>query len=291
METNQDQPTSRDYSTISPSAKSLLLLKGLTNIPYAREAATLMMQPEKYEPDFDKKDFMFWGRVVHFESRYWSIDQLMADVPVKNILEISSGFSFRGLEAIKKDGVHYIDTDLPEVIELKKEYISALQPKQPNPKSKLEVLPLNALDEEAFEEIISHFPADEPVLIVNEGLLMYLSTPEKEQLCRIIQNVLDKRGGYWITADIYLKQRQQMPGVQMDDKLTEFFEKHKVREQMFDSFDAAEKFFNEQGFIVDKKAKPDPSKLSTLPYMLQSATAEQLKLLGGAKKIQETWRL
>ena len=290
METIENPINNRDYSTISPSAKSLLLLKGLTNIPYAREAASLMMHPEKYEPDFTKKDFMLWARVVHFESRYWSIDQLMADVPIKNILEISSGFSFRGLEAIKKDGIHYIDTDLPEVIELKKQYISALQTR-PNPNSKLEVLPLNALDEKAFEEIISHFSAGEPVLIVNEGLLMYLSTPEKERLCSIIQNVLDTRGGYWITADIYLKQRQQMPGVQMDDKLAQFFEKHKVHEQMFDSFDAAEKFFNEQGFIIDKKAKSDPSKLSTLPYLLQSASAEQLKILGGAKKIQETWRL
>jgi len=82
-----------------------------------------------------------------------------------------------------------------------------------------------------------------------------------------------------------------MPGVQVDDKLTQFFEKHKVREQMFDSFEAAEKFFNNQGFIIDKKAVPDRDKLSTLPYLLKSATAEQMKLLGGAGKIQETWRL
>ena len=290
MQGNENQTNNRDYSTISPSAKSLLLLKGYTNIPFAREAARLMMWPGKYEPDFNKSDFMFWGRIVHFESRYWSIDQLMADVPIKNILEISSGFSFRGLAAVQQAGVHYIDTDLPEVIALKKEFIKELQT-ETNPKSKLEVLALNALDEKAFKEIINRFPADEPVLIVNEGLLMYLSTPEKEQLCKIIQNVLKKRGGYWITADIYIKQRNQMPGVQVDDKLTQFFEKHKVREQMFDSFEAAEKFFNNQGFIIDKKAVPDRDKLSTLPYLLKSATAEQMKLLGGAGKIQETWRL
>jgi len=289
MEGN-DQLNNRDYSTISPSAKSLLLLKAYTNIPFAREAAKLMMRPEKYEPDFDKRDFMFWGRVVHFESRYWSINQLMTDIPIKNILEISSGFSFRGLAAVQQDGIHYIDTDLPEVIALKKEFIKELQT-EVNPKSKLEVLPLNALDENAFEEIINRFAADEPVIIVNEGLLMYLSTPEKEKLCQIIQNVLDKRGGYWITADIYIKQRNLMPGAVIDDKLTQFFEKHKVREQMFDSFDAAEKFFNEQGFIIDKKAVPDRDKLSTLPYLLKNASAEQMKLLGGAGKIQETWRL
>jgi O-methyltransferase involved in polyketide biosynthesis len=289
MEAN-DQTSNRDYSTISPSAQSLLLLKGLTNIPFAREAAGLMMYPEKYEPDFNKKDFAFWARVVHFENRYWSINQLMADVPIKNILEISSGFSFRGLAAVKQDGIHYIDTDLPEVIALKKEYIKALQP-DINPKSKLEVLPLNALDEKAFEEIISHFPAGEPILIVNEGLLMYLSIGEKEKLFKIIHNVLDERGGYWITADIYIQQRKLLPGVEADDKLTAFFEKHKVREQMFESFEAAEKLFNDNGFIIDKKAHRDPDKVSTLKYMLQSASPEQLKLLSGAGKIHETWRL
>jgi len=222
MSDNQNQ-TGRDYSTISPSAKSLLLLKGLTNIPFARKAAGLMLSPEKYEPDFTLKDFAFWARVVHFENRYWSIDQLLADLPIKNILEISSGFSFRGLAATQKDGVHYIDTDLPDVIELKKQFIDALQPDGINPKSKLDILPLNALDEKAFEEIVARFPKGEPIAIVNEGLLMYLSIAEKEKLCSIIHNILDKRGGYWITADIYLKQRARVTGMEMDDNLARFF--------------------------------------------------------------------
>src|SRR5476651_505065 len=97
-----EQDTNRDYSTISPSAKALLLMKGLTDIPFARQAAELIMLPEKYEPDYSLKDLRFWGRVVHFESRYRSIDHLLADVPIKNILEISSGFSFRGLAAAQQ---------------------------------------------------------------------------------------------------------------------------------------------------------------------------------------------
>ena len=39
---------------------------------------------------------------------------------IKNILELSSGFSFRGLNMCKDSGVFYIDTDLPEIIENKK---------------------------------------------------------------------------------------------------------------------------------------------------------------------------
>ena len=281
----------RDYSTISPSAKALLLMKGLTNIPYAREAAGLMLAPEKYEPDFTLADVRFWVRVVHFENRYWSIDQLLHDLPINNILEISSGFSFRGLEAIKKDGIHYIDTDLPNVIDLKKQFISSLAPNGINPNSKLDVLPLNALDEHAFKAVVARFPANQPIVIVNEGLLMYLSTLEKEKLCRIIGDVLEERGGYWITADIYLKNRKVIKGMEMDDQLAKFFEQHKVREQMFESFDDARVFFEKQGFTVDKEAEPDASKLSTLPYLLQTAAPEQLIAMRQAGKIQATWRL
>src|ERR1700749_1461383 len=90
---------SRDYSTISPSAKSLLLMKGMTNIPYARQAAELIMYPGNYEPDYEAHPFGFWARLAHFEARYRSIDQLLAPFNITNILELSSGFSLRGLDA------------------------------------------------------------------------------------------------------------------------------------------------------------------------------------------------
>ncbi|MFD2717817.1 hypothetical protein ACFST9_03765 [Hymenobacter monticola] len=63
-------PQPKDYSSISPSAKSLLLLKGYTGIPYAKETAALMPGSEVFDLDFGAKDFWFWMRVVHFELRY-----------------------------------------------------------------------------------------------------------------------------------------------------------------------------------------------------------------------------
>src|SRR5690242_19330780 len=192
----------RNYASISPSAKTLLLMKGTTNIPFARQMAEMMSYPEKYVPDYSIRDAGYWGRVVHFESRYWSINQLLEGLPVKNILELSSGYSFRGLDMTQREEVYYIDTDLPEVVAAKQQFIRELQPDGGNARGKLEILPLNALDEQQFEEIVSHFPPGE-IAIVNEGLLMYLDEAEKEKLCRIIHKVLEQRGGYWITADIY----------------------------------------------------------------------------------------
>src|SRR5271157_640241 len=111
----QRNSATRNFNSISPSAKSLLLMKGHTNIPFARQTAELLEYPDKFNPDYDKKDMTFWARTLHFETRYRSIDQLLADLPNKNILELSSGFSFRGLQTIRQKGFYYIDTDLPDV--------------------------------------------------------------------------------------------------------------------------------------------------------------------------------
>ena len=280
----------RNFNTISPSAKSLLLLKGFTNIPFAREAAGLLTYPEPYRPDFEIKDIKFWAKITHFESRYWSIDQLLSGIPVKNILELSSGFSFRGLEMIKRNGFHYIDTDLPEVIALKKNFINGLWNDDCNTGSILETLPLNALNEEEFNEIVSRFPKGE-IVIVNEGLLMYLDNSEKEKLCKIIHNILKVRGGFWITADIYTKNIREDLNIAADEKQKQFFKHHNIEGNKFDSFEAAGLFFNNQGFAIDKEAHSDPAKLSSLKYLLRNTEKEELIKIRSRNKIRLTWRL
>ena len=279
----------RNYNTISPSAKALLQLKGLTNIPFAREAAELMIKPYQYKTYYNKKEVGFWAKVVHFEKRYWSIDQLLNDLSVQNILELSSGFSFRGLDTIRNNQYYYIDTDLPDVIEQKKEFINTLQKEIDFPINNLETLTLNALDENEFSEIVNHFPEGE-IVIVNEGLLMYLDINEKEKLCSNIREILKERGGYWITADIYIKNDNNRT-MKKDEQWNKFFEQHKIEKNKFDSFAEAESFFKRNGFIIDKEASPDRSKLSSLQHLISNASGKELIYLRNRAKIQATWRL
>lgn len=286
----QINPTNRNFNTISPSAKALLLMKGYTNIPFARQTCELMQLPEKYVPDFTYRDLTFWARVFHFERRYWSIDVLLEELSIKNILELSSGFSFRGLEKTKHKEVHYIDTDLSEVIEPKKELIPALQNENVEQPGKLELLPLNALDEEQFKAIVNRFSGEE-LVVVNEGLLMYLDIHEKEKLCKIIYNILKERGGYWITADIYVKKKHPEFSPALDEQTKEFFIQHRIEENKFESFAEAEAFFKRMGFIIDEVAEVKKSKLSSLKYLVKSATLKQLFVMRKAEKMQATWRL
>jgi O-methyltransferase involved in polyketide biosynthesis len=281
----------KDYSSISPSAKSLLLLKGYTNIPYARETAALMQGGEVFDLDFEAKDFWFWIRVVHFELRYWSIDQLLRQTDNKNILEVSSGYSFRGLALCAQEaGLQYIDTDLPEVVATKRDLMARLQLGN-DLKSPFELLPLNALDEPAFASVVQRFGAG-PLSIVNEGLLMYLGLEEKARLCRTIHAVLKQRGGCWITADVYVKRPADLRAdIPQRDGERRFFEQHHIEENKFDSYEAARAFFAEQGFEVVAEAVPDYQGLSVLPKLLEVLPEEARNRQEPPPKIQATWML
>ncbi len=282
--------TERDFSSISPSANALLLLKGETNIPFAKEAAELMLRNQTTGADVDRNRF-YWGRVLHFENRYWSIDQLLSDISVKNILELSSGFSFRGLAMVKQKEVHYIDTDLPDIISVKKELIKELNNDPANDKGQLELMSLNALDEKQFMETVGHF-SEGALAIVNEGLLMYLNASEKEKLCQTIRKVLKEKGGYWITADIYVKREALgISDFKFNDKLEKFLQEHQIEENKFESFEAAKSFFEKQGFVIDKEAQPDRSKLTAFDNLIRSVSSEQLGQMRKAGNMQATWRL
>jgi len=285
----QENITNRNFNSISPSARSLMLLKGHTNIPYARQTAELLVSPDKYVPDLKSRDLTLWARVLHFENRYMSIDQLIEDLSIKNILELSSGFSFRGLEITGKRKVHYVDTDLREVIDIKKAFVSELQ-KSPVREGILELISLNVLDENQFRDVGALFN-DGEIIILNEGLLMYLDMDEKEKLCRTIHSLLEERGGYWITADVYIKNQQGKLNLTIDDRTKDFFLKHNIEDNKFLSFEEAEKFFNRMGFIIDRKANIKGSKLSSLKFFLKSVTLKQLVRLRKGGRMQETWRL
>ena len=133
------------------------MMKGYTNIPYAKQTAALMHGPEAFDLNFDDKDFWFWIRVMHFESRYWSIDQLLKQTDCKNILELSSGYSLRGLDLCVTDAsIHYIDTDLPGIVDIKRDMIAKMQLDKVG-KGKFELQALNALDVSAFNKVIDRF--------------------------------------------------------------------------------------------------------------------------------------
>lgn len=280
----------RGFSSISTSARWMILCKGHTTIPYAKEVAELLEYPEKYLPDFRNRDFTFWASTLGLERRYCSINQLLNDSLIRNILELSSGYSFRSLEYAQQEGVYYIDTDLPEIIGIKSEFIKSLQKGKLRINGKLELLPLNALDRNNFLEIAGHFPQG-GIAIVNEGLLTYLTKQEKEILCSIIHDILTERGGYWITADIVLKNKESKLGLSYNDEIRKFNEQYDTEGNSFESFEEAEMFFKNNGFIIDQVSTVKYSEMSSFKYFKKSLTIKHLLKMRNTRQIFATWRL
>jgi O-methyltransferase involved in polyketide biosynthesis len=193
------------------------------------------------------------------------------------------------LDVIRHRNIHYIDTDLPEVITQKAKLISIIG-KDLDTIGDLELLQLNVLDKKQFTEIISHFPAGE-IIIVNEGLLMYLNRAEKEILSGIIYNILKERQGYWIVADIYVKNRKQRHHLKIGSKLKEYYAQQNIEDNKFESFEDAEQFFNNMGFVIDRVARIKPWTLSSWRYLLRSLTFRQFLQFFKIKKMRATWRL
>lgn len=281
----------RDYSSISPSAKSLLLAKSLTDIPFVADAVKLIYGNNALEHlsnrDFDE---VFLKRLVHFESRYLSLDSLLFASGSLNILEISSGYSFRGLDLVlRHPTIYYLDTDLQGIIDIKKDLVERLIVEEKlNLKGKLRTEALNVLNEDAFLNAINQIPLG-PISIINEGLLVYLNTEEKISLCKTIHKSLKQRGGYWITADVYVKRPALK--IENNDHFSQFLEAHHVEDNKFESFEQAEHFFLEQGFKLITKATSVWHQLSSLKYIdyeLLKKMKEQANKIG---RIRETWVL
>jgi O-methyltransferase involved in polyketide biosynthesis len=280
----------RDFTSISKSAKWMLLWKGYTNIPFAKEMAELLEYPNPYAPDFKKRDYTFWASTMALERRYWSIDKLLNELDIRNILEISSGYSLRSLAFAMEKSVHYIDTDLPKVVATKEQFIQCLERIEVRKDSKLELLPLNILDESSFQEIVGHFTQG-PIVIVNEGLLQYLNRQEKVKLCTIIHDILMEHGGFWITADILIKNKETKLDLKFNEEIKDFNNQQNIESNSFDSIVETELFFKDMGFVIEKEADIKYSEMSSFKYFIRSLNLWQLLKIKKAGKVQATWCL
>jgi O-methyltransferase involved in polyketide biosynthesis len=242
----------RDFSTISPSARQILLVRAQTDLPYAREAAVRMVGEDAVaatgrdiaaNPDARL-------RATHFERRARSIDDAIAARDATLVLELASGFSFRGLELCKRAGACFVDTDLVDVIATKRALVDdmVVEPLAGD----YRLVALEATDAAAFAAVVDAMPPG-PLTIVNEGLLVYLDRGEKQRLCRTVLGVLRQRGGAWVTADVYVRSAGTM---YRDAASRAFLARHDVDNNKFASYAEAEAFFSEQGFAIAARAAP-----------------------------------
>lgn len=284
-----NSPESNHY-LISPTAKMVAWMRAQSDIPYSNQIAELTNSKKATQELLGGEGLEWWmGSIL--EQRYKSLSALVQreafDKGVKNIFEFASGVLPRGILMTEDPEIHYIETDLPEMIAEKIKLVKELNIDLS--KRNLSFRPLNVLDSEELEKLTEHIP-EGPICFINEGLMPYLSIPEKEIMSKSIVNILRKRGGLWITPDLSNSSRMREivdAYPEMQEMLAKIIQstQRDVRANSFLNFRSMQSFFENLGFSLTEYNQSDLApELSTLDTNLEEDKKQMvLNILSSSK--------
>jgi len=125
---SQGQPAGQaEHARIGPTAWAVAYRRTFFDIPYARDIfdeLKRIMQPPRLTPELAEEQAC--AHDLQFEARFRLVSQLLEENRAKQILEIASGFSPRGLAMTHDGSVEYVEADLPDIIKAKKEIVRKL---------------------------------------------------------------------------------------------------------------------------------------------------------------------
>ncbi len=187
---------------ISPTAKMVAYLRTFSDIPYAKEISDLSGSEAVFnEIVGDQREQMIKFAPM-LEARFKVVSKIIEQHGLKNVVEVASGVSSRGLSMTEDPSINYLATDLPTILEEKRKIINQIigtETKRPN----LALEPLNILHTGELKRLAGHFIG--PVAVIHEGLLNYLTREEKLEAAKNVHDLLATSGGAWITPDFSLR--------------------------------------------------------------------------------------
>jgi len=238
------------FDKISPTALLVTYARQFSDIPYAAEISELVNAQSLVE------HYAMNGieELKHFapvmEARYKATNWLLAKFDCRQIVELASGLLPRGMVMSGNPEITFVESDLPLMIGQKRELVDRLIGNRPN-------LHFAAIDATAtpsqFPLNADYFRRGEPIAIACEGLLQYLTLPEKQQVFANVRQMLQQYGGVWITPDLTTKQRRSQlrdynPAT---ERILQAIAQSTGRSTFDNSFEDAEhmqQFIVEQGF-------------------------------------------
>lgn len=230
----------KDYENISPTALVTSYPRTYTDIPYEKEIFNYLESHSNDNVTLNKE------LAPEIEARYKLINKLLDKSNIKQVVELACGYSSRGLIYSKKY-YNYIEVDLSKVIDTKLTLINSIFGKL---NENHHLLSGNALKKEDFLNIDKYLNKDEPVCIINEGLLRYLNFDEKKLVAENIYNLLSSHGGIWITSDVTPKKfiaSQDKAISNFNNNLTNITSRNNI-DNRFNDINHVKTFFGELGF-------------------------------------------
>lgn len=230
----------KDYKTISPTAIVTSYPRIFTDIPYEKEIYNWLEINCKEQVTLNKM------LAPEIEARYKLTNRILDKLKITQVLELAAGYTSRGLIHSKK-GYNYIEMDLEEVSKNKVNIIKSINKSIPD---NLHIVSGNALRKNDFEKCKKYLNANEPVAIINEGLLRYLTFEEKKVVAENVYNLLSEFGGVWITCDVTPKRFIQNQNKNLPDfnkKLSNVTLRNNLNDR-FEDINHIREFFGKIGF-------------------------------------------
>jgi len=207
MTANAGAVSDADHDPVSYTATKILQKRAWhTSIGYAREMAdALRVQWRISRPRAWARDAL-WGKIragLFLQFRHDAISQALESFPGSAVLEIAAGYSTRGLvESSSREA--YIESDLPQLIRRKPRLIETIRGSVPASNHYFWALnACSAADMERVGEMVDRLKLDKPIVVVNEGIIVYLNDAEQRGFRDNIKSFLSKHSprGAWITTD------------------------------------------------------------------------------------------
>ncbi|HEY9604096.1 MAG TPA: class I SAM-dependent methyltransferase [Allocoleopsis sp.] len=244
-----------DFDKISPTALLTAYVRQFTDIPYTKEISELTnaLATVNQWMDREQANSVLGGLAVLVEGRYKAIEQVLSQFHATQILELASGLLPRGTILSQQPEITFIESDLPTMIQQKQQLTQQLVGERPT----LHFLAIDATSNLNSSRLDDYFQPNRPVSILCEGLLMYLTFAEKQQVFANVREILQSFGGVWITPDLSTMEKsipasttpQQME--QMDRKFVSLTGRT-IAENTFIDLDHAKQFVQEQGFQMEE---------------------------------------
>lgn len=230
----------KDYEEISPTAIVTAYPRIFTDIPLEKEIY------EWLSKNCNEQVSLYKNLAPEIEARYKLINNLLGKSKIKQVLELAAGYSSRGL-IYSQEGYNYVELDLENICNNKFNLLKDINIKIPKD---LKLVSGNALRKSSFDECEKYFKQDEPVAVINEGFLRYLSFEEKKTVAENIYHLLSKHGGVWITSDVTPKKfiKSQDNALQDFNKNVSNITSRNNLNDRFENIDHIKEFFGDIGF-------------------------------------------
>jgi O-methyltransferase involved in polyketide biosynthesis len=238
------------HSRISPTAKLAAFLRAETDIPYCRQIAE-MCDAEEVSRTFNP-GFIANHR-AYIELRFKSLNAFIHRLGFRQVFEFAGGVAPRGLILSQDPSMRIVETDLPELLEEKRSMVKALIPL--SERTNYHLHPANALQNEEVWNAAGFFKRD-PITVVHEGLLQFLTMSERRQFAGNISSLLKVFGGAWTTSDVVIRESFERfyPETKQASTLKRVTDLtgRRIAEDAFVDWEAATSFFKEEGFAVER---------------------------------------